>query len=125
MENELSSFNGTEEEKEKLSDDIDYYNSLASDLIESSKEGLEKYHRREWEECLSDGVVECLVNYHGWFRNVTQLFKNMGYSVSLNRTDLIEKLTYETDYDVVSHGYGIDEERDNDGNYWFIFQIDY
>ena len=125
LENELSSFNGTEEEKEQLSGDIDYYNSLASDLIESSKEGLEKYHRREWEECLSDGVVECLVNYHGWFRNVTQLFKNMGYSVSLNRTDLIEKLTYETDYDVVSHGYGIDEERDNDGNYWFIFQIDY
>lgn len=125
LEKELRSFNGTEEEKEQLDDDINYYNSMASDLIESSKEGLEKYHRRKWEECLSDGVVECLVNYHGWFRNVTELFKNMGYSVSLDRTGLIEKIAYETDYDVVSHGYGIDEERDIDGNYWFIFQIDY
>lgn len=125
LENELSSFSGTEEEKEQLYNDIDYYNSMASDLIESSKEGLEKYHRGEWEECLSNGVVKCLVEYHGWFRNATELLSRMGNSVILDRTGLIEKITYETDYDVVSHGYGIDEERDNDGNYWFIFKIDY
>ena len=43
------------------------------------------------EECLSDGVVECLVEYHGWFRNARDLYNNMGNSVSLDRTGLIDE----------------------------------
>jgi len=107
--------------------DVDYeekYNRLVTqqqELVESSLEKVREDYRVEWEHCFRNGPVECLVNEKGWFRNASDIYKSR--LVSLDRDTLVEYLT-DGSYDNNIAYEGYEYERDNDGNWWYLFKID-
>lgn len=115
-----------ETEEEKVDDiefQIEKLINEQSELIDKAKIDVEDSERESWEDCLSDGVVNCLTRDKGWFRNVGELLGSG--IVELDRTGLIDDLVNSTyDYSILS-SYPIDEETDDDDNYWYVFEIDY
>ena len=105
---------GLEFEIEELSDELDQTRYDAKDSLESN-------YRHDWGGCLDDGVVNCLVYDKGWYSSATDLYKS-GF-VYLERDDLIDSQLGYNDYEVLA-SYGWDEEQDDDGDYFVVFQID-
>jgi len=122
---ELENKLGEEEDDLEIESIESELNSLRRDLdglIEEAEDIVKDLHLNEWERCLSDGPVECLVDERGWFRNARELY-NTGL-VYLDRTDLIDSLVENSDWDNFS-SYGYEESRDDDDGYWYVFKIDY
>ena len=100
---------------EGIEEDIDVLYAEARDTQEETL-------RDNWDDCLYYGPVECFVNEKGWFRNASQLYDSG--LVYLERDDLINRMVSEEDYDAML-SYGYDEEQDDDGDWFYVFQIDY
>ena len=100
---------------EGIKEDIDVLYAEARDTQEETL-------RDNWDDCLYYGPVECFVNEKGWFRNASQLYDSG--LVYLERDDLINRMVSEEDYDAML-SYGYDEEQDDDGDWFYVFQIDY
>ena len=116
----------TDEEEERVNDiefQIEELISEQSNLIDEAKEEVESREKQNWEDCLYHGVVECLVHDRGWYRNSSDLLDS-GVA-ELDRTGLIDSLVSDGDYENLTHGYGYEEEMDDDGGWWVIFEIDY
>ena len=93
-----------------------------NELIERSREIITENERSSWENCISSGVVECLVNDHGWYSSAYELYNNSSL-VEFDRDGLIE--SFDSEYEVLSHydGY-VETEEDDDGDTWYIIRID-
>ena len=116
----------TDEEEERVNDiefQIEELISEQSNLIDEAKEEIEGRERENWEGCMFDGVVECLVHDRGWYRSAGDLIDS-GIA-ELDRTGLIDNLVSSDGYENLTHGYGYEEEMDDDGDWWIVFQIDY
>jgi hypothetical protein len=124
LSDELDSLDSEEDSDriEEIEDEISSLESSKDDLIERAKERVSDNVRSDWEYCLSDGPVNCLVNDKGWFSNARQLY-NSGL-VDLDRDGLLSNVTENAEYDVIGP-YGYNESQDDDGNYWYIYRIDY
>ena len=92
-------------------------------IISNSRESFEDEYREEWERCMSDGPVSCLVHDNGWYRNASELF-NSGM-VELDRDGLLNSITTDGEYDTITDGYVYDEEQDDEGDWWYVFEVDY
>jgi hypothetical protein len=115
----------SEEDPERIDEIEDEISTLEfnkDDLIERAKEVVSNSIRNEWAYCLSDGPVNCLVHERGWFRNARELYKSG--LVDLDRNSLLESVVDDADYSVIAP-YDYEEEQDDDGNYWYIYKIDY
>jgi hypothetical protein len=110
-----------EEEIDEIESDISDLESRLEGLIEDSRESYADSIRSDWERCFRDGPVECLVNEKGHY-SVRDLIKSG--LVSLDRDGLIDSIVGNVEYDPLTP-YGYDEEQDDDGYYWYVFQIDY
>lgn len=122
---ELESRLEEEEDEDEISDIEDKLESLReslNDLVDEAVEIISEWYREDWENCLSDGPKGCLVDDKGWFRNARELY-NSGL-VYLDRTDLIDSLTGNSDWEILAP-YGYDEFRDDEDGYWYVFKIDY
>jgi uncharacterized protein (DUF1697 family) len=116
----------TDEEEEMVNDiefQIEELITEQSNLIDEAKEEIEGRERESWEDCLYYGVVECLVNDRGWYRNASEIITS-GIA-ELDRDGLIDSLVSNDGYDNLTSGYGYEEEQDDDGDWWIIFEIDY
>lgn len=92
-------------------------------LDDLRKEELDQF-RESWEDCIDNGIVDCFINERGWFSNVDELFKSG--LVSLDYEGVIRQLVYSEDYDYnVGGGYGVESSEDNEGGFWYLFEIDY
>lgn len=93
-----------------------------NELIERSREIVAENERDSWENCISSGVVECLVNDRGWYNSAYELYNNSSL-VELDRDGLID--SFGSEYEVLSHydGY-IETEEDDDGDTWYIVRVD-
>jgi hypothetical protein len=121
---ELDSLDSEEDSDriEELEDEISTLEFNMEDLIERGKEIVSDGVRLDWAHCFSDGAVNCLVNEKGWFRNARELYKSG--LVDLDRYSLLENLVENATYDTIApYDYG--EEQDDEGNYWYVFRIDY
>jgi len=122
LRNELNDTDGEDEERvedlefqiEELSDELDQTRYDAKDTLESD-------YRDDWVRCLSDGVVSCLVHDKGWYRNAVELYESG--NVYLEKEDLIDSFASSYGYEQIAQ-YGWEEEMDNDGDYFTVFQID-
>ncbi len=112
-----------EERKYDLGLQIEDLVNEQSDLIDEAKEEIEGREKEDWEDCLYHGVVECLVNDRGWYRTSSDLLDS-GVA-ELDRTGLVDSLVGQMDYDNLTNGYDYEEEQDDDGDWWFVFEIDY
>jgi hypothetical protein len=128
LEEEISELKSRLEDEED-EDEIDELESEINDLeydlenlVDEAKEEVGDSYRTNWEMCFQDGPVDCLVHEKGWF-DVDGLWRSG--LVSLRRTDLIEQLAYDGDWDTVTSGYGYDESEDDDGYQWIVFEVDY
>ena len=124
LRDELDSLDSEEDSEriDEIEDEISTLEFSKDDLIERAKEMVSRFHRGDWESCLSDGPVNCLVNEKGWFRNTRELY-NSGL-VDLDRYALLENVVENAEYDVIG-SYGYDESKDDDDYYWYIYRIDY
>jgi len=116
----------TDEEQERVDDiefQIEELISEQSGLIDEAKEEIVGRERENWEDCLAGGVVECLVHDRGWYNSSSGLIDS-GVA-ELDRTGLIDNLVSADGYENLTHGYGYDEETDDGGDWWVVFQIDY
>ena len=122
LRNELNDTDGEDEERvedlefqiEELSDELDQTRYDAKDTLESD-------YRDDWVRCLSNGVVSCLVHDKGWYRNAVELYESG--NVYLEKEDLIESFASSYGYEQIAQ-YGWEEEMDDDGDYFTVFQID-
>lgn len=123
--NELESQLDTEEDGEEINDIVSRIESLREDLnnlVEEAEEILRDSERDEWERCLRHGPKSCLIDDRGWFSNARELYRSG--LVYLDRTDLIDSILGNSDWDLLAP-YGYDEFRDDDDGYWYVFKIDY
>lgn len=111
-----------EEEIENLESLIRQSKRDLNDLPEEAEEILADSYRSEWERCLRDGPMDCLVYDRGWFSNARELYRSG--LVYLDRTELIDSLVGNGDWDIFAH-YGYDEFRDDEDGRWYAFRIDY
>lgn len=111
-----------QEELNNLKEDLELLKKRKDKIIEESKDSFIKQSTKEWESCLEYGVYGCLVNNKGWFSDVFGLYKSG--LVFLDRENLIDKLVDESGYEYIAYEYGFDEETDDEGQSWFIFQTD-
>jgi hypothetical protein len=115
----------SEEDSDKigeLSDRIEEAEFKMDNLVEKAKEIVSNSLRGDWENCLSDGAVNCFVHEKGWFSSARELYTSG--LVDLDRDGVIGYVTDGADYDVIAP-YGYDFDQDDDGNEWVIFKIDY
>jgi hypothetical protein len=124
LRDELDSLDSEEDSEriDEIEDEISTLEFSKDDLIERAKERVSRFHRGDWESCLSDGPVNCLVNDKGWFRNARELYESG--LVDLDRYALLENVVENAEYDVIG-SYGYDESQDDDDYYWYIYRIDY
>jgi hypothetical protein len=122
LRDELNDDDGEDEERVE---DLEFEIESLEDDLESTrynaKETLESDYRDDWEGCLNNGVVSCLVYDKGWYRSAVDLY-NSGF-VYLEKDDLINSQVGYNDYEVLAP-YGWDEEMDDDGDYHVVFKID-
>ena len=112
-----------EEEYDELESEISDLETEQEDLIENAKEKYADSIRDDWERCLSDGPVECLVREKGWYSNVQELYRSG--AVELDRDELINVLSQDGDYDSIVGDYGYDTAEDDEGDEFYVFQVDY
>jgi DNA-binding transcriptional ArsR family regulator len=115
----------SEEDSDKigeLSDRIEEAEFKMDNLVEKAKEIVSNSLRGDWENCLSDGAVNCFVHEKGWFSSARELYTSG--LVDLDRDGVMGYVTDGADYDVIAP-YGYDFDQDDDGNEWVIFKIDY
>lgn len=95
-----------------------------SELIDDSRAEMVDNETREWEQCLSSGVVDCLVNEKGWFVNGKAVYVHMS-NIYLDRYGLIDSLSGSTEYEILANydGY-VETEEDDDGDTWYIVRVD-
>jgi hypothetical protein len=124
LRDELDSLDSEEDSEriDEIEDEISTLEFSKDDLIERAKERVSNSVRGDWESCLSDGAVNCLVNEKGWFRDTRELYKSG--LVDLDRYELLENVVDNADYDVIG-SYGYNESQDDDGNHWYTYKIDY
>ena len=108
---------------EEIEEEIESIKEELELIISNSRESFEDEYREEWERCMSDGPVNCLVHDKGWYRNASELV-NSGM-VELDRDGLLDSITTDGDYDTITDGYGYDEEQDDEGDWWYVFEVDY
>lgn len=116
----------TDEDEEKVNDlegEIEDLIDERDGLINEARDEIDERERDNWRDCLYDGVVECLVHDRGWFRNVNDLVES-GVG-ELDRDGLIDSLVGNGDYEPLTRDYSYDEETDDDGEWWVVFEIDY
>ena len=122
LRDELNDDDGEDEERVE---DLEFEIESLEDDLESTrynaKETLESDYRDDWEGCLNDGVVQCLVYDKGWYRSAVDLY-NAGF-VYLEKDDLINSQVGYNDYEVLAP-YGWEEEMDDDSDYHVVFKID-
>lgn len=122
LRDELNDDDGEDEERVE---DLEFQIEELSDELErtrdDAKDSLESDYRNDWERCLDDGVVQCLVYDKGWYRSAVDLYSS-GF-VYLEKDDLINSQVGYNDYEVLAP-YGWEEEMDDDGDYHVVFKID-
>lgn len=122
LRDELNDDDGEDEERVE---DLEFEIESLEDDLESTrynaKETLESDYRDDWEGCLNNGVVSCLVYDKGWYRSAVDLY-NSGF-VYLEKDDLINSQVGYNDYEVLAP-YGWEEEMDDDSDYHVVFKID-
>jgi len=122
LRDELNDDDGEDEERVE---DLEFQIEELSDELErkrdDAKDSLESDYRNDWERCLDDGVVQCLVHDKGWYRSAVELY-SLGF-VYLEKDDLINSQVGYNDYEVLAP-YGWEEEMDDDGDYHVVFKID-
>jgi len=122
LRDELNDDDGEDEERVE---DLEFQIEELSDELEQTrydaKDSLESDYRDDWERCLNDGVVSCLVHDKGWYRSAVDLY-NSGF-VYLEKDDLINSQVGYNDYEVLAP-YGWEEEMDDDDDYYVVFKID-
>jgi hypothetical protein len=122
LRDELNDDDGEDEERVE---DLEFEIESLEDDLESTrynaKETLESDYRDDWEGCLNNGVVSCLVYDKGWYRSAVDLY-NSGF-VYLEKDALINSQVGYNDYEVLAP-YGWEEEMDDDGDYHVVFKID-
>jgi len=120
LQKELSDLQDSEEfsevEEESIINRID-------ELRESSKETVFESEYEEWEYCLRDGVVNCLVYDKGLYRNAYELWESG--VVDFERGDLLDSLVANDGWDAITGNYGYEEEVDFDDDTWYVFEVDY
>jgi hypothetical protein len=110
-------------EEEELVDEISDLEEEIEEMVDSAREFVRGELTDEWEDCFSDGVVGCLVHNRGWYRNAYEMFKSG--TVDLNREDLISSLVEGGgDWDSIG-GYGWDSAESDEGQTYYIFQVEY
>ena len=113
-----------EEEYDELESEISDLETRQEDLIGEAKEKYADSIRDDWERCFRyGGPVECLVREKGWYSNVRELYRSG--TVELDRDELINVLSQDGDYDRVVGDYGYDTAEDDEGNEFYVFQVDY
>ena len=122
LRDELNDDDGEDEERVE---DLEFQIEELSDELEQTrydaKDSLESDYRDDWERCLNDGVVSCLVHDKGWYRSAVDLY-NSGFAY-LEKDDLINSQVGYNDYEVLAP-YGWEEEMDDDDDYYVVFKID-
>ena len=71
----------------------------------------------------SDGPVECLVHEKGWYSSARDLYESG--SVEFDRDELVRVLSQDGEYDNITSGYGWDTSEDDEGDEFYVFQVDY
>ena len=94
-----------------------------SAIVEESKEIVTERERDNWKDCLKHSVVDCLVHDKGLYSSAWQLWDSG--IVDYDRGGLLDSLTANDDWDHITGEYGYEEEVDDDGHYWYVYQIDY
>ena len=94
-----------------------------SAIVEESKEIVTERERDNWKDCLRYGVVECLVRDKGFYSNAWELWDSG--IVDYDREGLVDSLASDGDWEHITGGYGYEEEMDDDGHYWYVYQIEY
>jgi hypothetical protein len=112
-----------EEEYDELEMEISDLETEQEDLIEEAKETYKDNIRDDWERCFSDGAVECLVHEKGWYSSAKDLYESG--SVELDKGELVRVLSQDGDYDSITGGYGWDTSEDDEGDEFYVFQVDY
>ena len=115
--------NDGSQDVEEIEEEIGSIKEELELLIINSRESFEDEYREEWERCMSDGPVDCLVHDKGFFRNASELVSSG--MVDLDRDGLLDSVTTNGDYDNITGGYGYDEEQDDAGDWWYVFEVDY
>ena len=122
LRDELNDDDGEDEERVE---DLEFQIEELSDELEQTrydaKDSLESDYRDDWERCLNDGVVSCLVHDKGWYNSAVDLY-NSGFAY-LEKDDLINSQVGYNDYEVLAP-YGWEEEMDDDDDYYVVFKID-
>jgi len=122
LRDELNDDDGEDEERvEDLEFQIEELSDELERIRDDAKDSLESDYRNDWERCLDDGVVQCLVHDKGWYRSAVELY-SLGF-VYLEKDDLINSQVGYNDYEVLAP-YGWEEEMDDDGDYHVVFKID-
>ena len=115
--------NDGSQDVEEIEEEIESIKEELELIISNSRESFEDEFREEWERCMSDGPVSCLVHDKGFFRNASELYESA--MVDLDRDGLLDSITTDGDYDTITDGYGYDEEQDDEGDWWYVFEVDY
>jgi len=109
-------------DEEEDDDEIERLSALMEDILEESKQIVADVMEDEWKTCFRDGVKECLVDNKGWYRNAHELYQSG--IVNFDRDGLIDSLVGNSEYDEICH-YGYSVEEDDEGNTWYVFEVDY
>ena len=122
LRDELNDVDGDDDEKiEDLESEIEEISDNIESLRDKAREDFTEEYRDDWENCLNDGVVSCLVYDKGWFSNAVGLYKSG--LVYLEKDDLVDSLIGNDDWDRLCPN-GYEEEQDDDGDFFNVFQID-
>ena len=122
LRDELNDVDGDDDEKiEDLESEIEEISDNIESLRDKAREDFTEEYRDDWENCLNDGVVSCLVYDKGWFSNAVDLYKSG--LVYLEKDDLVDSLIGNEDWDRLCPN-GYEEEQDDDGDNFNVFQID-
>lgn len=122
LRDELNDVDGDDDEKiEDLESEIEEISDNIESLRDTAREDFTEEYRDDWENCLNDGVVYCLVYDKGWFSSAVDLYKSG--LVYLEKDDLVDSLIGNGDWDRLCPN-GYEEEQDDDGDFFNVFQID-
>ena len=110
-----------EDRVEDLESTIESYLGELEQTRHEAKTTLEDDYKNDWESCLEDGVVNCLVYDKGFYRSASDLYR-AGF-VYLEKDDLIDSLIGYSDYEMLTD-YGWEEEQDDDGDDFMVFRVD-
>jgi len=94
-----------------------------SAIVEESKEIVTERERNDWKDCLKYSVVDCLVRDKGFYSSAWDLWDSG--IVDYDRGGLIDSIVSNNDWEQITGDYGYEEEMDDDGDYWYVYEIAY